>query len=97
MGKVEYEWSVHRTARWTGDGMLLGPALMVKPVKDAGRELVLEFSLDPTRRGDMPEVQRFRMANRRLSECIQRAIDAGWDPESRGKPFFFNAGPANLT
>jgi hypothetical protein len=92
---VDYEWSIHRQARWTGDGFLLGPALLVKPVKSAQRELILEFSLDATRPGEMPQGQRTQVSKRRLAECIQNALDAGWDPESRGKGFFFKAGPVN--
>ena len=89
---VEYEWSIYRQPRWTGDGVLLGLAILVKAVDSRGRELVLEFSMDSTRQGDMP-VQKSRVSNRRLTECIQNAKAAGWDPETRGKYFFFNAGP----
>jgi hypothetical protein len=94
---VNYHWTVHRQARWTGDGDLLGPALLVKPVKSSGRELVLEFDLDPTRPGEMPQAQRCQVSKRRLTESIQNALNAGWDPDSRGKGFFFRAGPVNPT
>jgi hypothetical protein len=92
---VDYLWSVYRQPRWTGDHVLLGLAILVKPVKGSGRELVLEFSIDSTRHGEMPQLQRLRVPNRRLIECIQNALDAGWDPDSRGKGFFFDAGPMN--
>ncbi len=92
---VEYEWSVYRQPRWTGDGIPLGLAILVKAVKASGRELVLEFVLDPKRPGDMQQHQQGRVANRRLTVCIQNAMTAGWDPESRGKPFFFTAGPVH--
>jgi hypothetical protein len=92
VGKDEYEWSVHRQPRWTGDGVLLGWAILVKPTERSRRELVLQFAIAATRHGDMPQQPRFQIANRRLIECIQNAMDAGWDPESRGKPFFFAAG-----
>jgi hypothetical protein len=92
VGKVEYEWSIHRPPRWTGGGVLLGWAILVKPTEGSRRELILEFSLERTRQGEMPQQQRFQISNRRLVECITNAMDAGWDPESRGKPFFFAAG-----
>ncbi len=94
MEGVEYEWSVYRQPRWTGDGALLGLAILVKAVDSKGRELILEFSMDLTRQGDMP-LQKSRVSNRRLIECIQNARDAGWDPATRGKYFFFKAGPLN--
>jgi hypothetical protein len=93
VGNVEYEWSIHRQPRWTGDGVPLGWAILVKPTERPRRELIVEFAADRTRHGDMPQQPRLQLANRRLIECIQNAIDAGWDPESKGKPFFFAAGP----
>ena len=92
---VDYHWSVHRQPRWTGDHVLLGPAILVKPVKSSGRELVLEFGISPTRQGDMPPPQRCQVSNRRLIESIQNAMNSGWDPSSRGKSFFFDAGAVN--
>jgi hypothetical protein len=67
---------------------------LVKPAERSRRELILQFAIERTRQGDMPPQQRFQVSNRRLVECIQNAIEAGWDPESRGKPFFFAAGAA---
>jgi hypothetical protein len=92
---VEYRWSVYRQPRWTGSGVLLGLAILVNAVQSGGRELVLQFSIDPTRHGEMPQPRRLRVSNRRLMECIQIARDSGWDPNTRGKPFFFAAGMMN--
>jgi hypothetical protein len=92
---VEYQWSIYRQPRWTGAGALLGLAVLVKAVSSSGRELVLEFAIDRTRHGDMPAHQSFRVSNRRLIECIQNARTSGWDPDTRGKHFFFDAGPMN--
>jgi hypothetical protein len=93
--EVEYRWSIYRQPRWTGEGVLLGLAILVKAVNSGGRELVLEFAMGSTRQGDMPQHQRLRVSNRRLMECIQSARNAGWDPDTRGKFFFFDAGPVN--
>jgi hypothetical protein len=90
---VDYGWSVYRQPRWTGDGVLLGLALLVKPAKSPQRELILEFAIERTRHGDMPQRQRFQVSKRQLTECIEKALDEGWDPESRGKAFFLSAGP----
>lgn len=93
---VEYGWSIHRQPRWTGNGELLGLAVLVKAVHSSGRELILEFSMESGRPGDMPE-QKSRVSNRRLIDSIQNARNAGWDPETRGKYFFFNAGPLSAS
>ena len=92
---VEYRWGIYRQPRWTGTGVPLGLAVLVKAVRSSGRELVLEFAMDSTRHGDMPSRQQLRVSNHRLIECIQNARNSGWDPDTRGKSFFFNAGPVN--
>jgi hypothetical protein len=92
---VEYHWSIYRQPRWTGTGVPLGLAILVKAANSGGRELILEFAMGPTRHGDVPQPQRLRVSNRRLIECIQNARNAGWDPDTRGKFFFFDAGPVN--
>jgi len=92
---VNYQWNVYRQPRWTGDGTLLGLAILVKPVKSSRRELVLEFTIDRSRPGDMAQHENAQISKRRIIECIQNALDAGWDPESRGKEFFYSAGSIN--
>src|SRR5580692_9117049 len=92
---VDYTWSVYRQPRWTGDGVLLGLAILVNAAKSSGRELILEFAIDPKRRGDMARHEQGKVSNRRLIECIQNARDSGWDADARGKSFFFKAGPVN--
>jgi hypothetical protein len=93
---VEFHWSIYRQPTWTSAYKLLGLAILVKSPEPSKRELVLEFEIDPTRHGDMPQHQRFRVSKRRLMECIQNAMKAGWDPNSRGKHFVFEAGSVNL-
>jgi len=92
---VEYRWSLYRQPRWTSTRGLVGMAILVEVMNAGRRPLLLEFPIDPTRHGDMPQHQRFRVSNRRLVECVQSAIHAGWDPNSRGKRFVFDVGPAS--
>jgi hypothetical protein len=40
----------------------------------------------------MPEHVRFRVPNKRLIQSVENAIEAGYDPDSRGKDFVFEAG-----
>jgi hypothetical protein len=94
---VNYGWSVYRQPTWTTSRApgytLLGLAVLVEPPQPRQRRLLLEFAIDPTRHGDMSQHQRFRIHNSRLIQAIEGAIDAGWEPESRGKRFMYEAGP----
>ena len=71
---------------------LLGLAILVKPCGSNRRELLLEFDIDRNRHGDMPQHQRFHIHEGRLRQAITEAMDAGWNPESRGKKFIYEAG-----
>jgi hypothetical protein len=70
-------------------------AILVEALRSNTRALLLEFAIDPTKHGDMPQQQRFRVSEKRLIQCIRNATDAGWDPNSRGKRFIFDAGSLN--
>lgn len=96
VGETEFLWSVFRQPTWTRDEnqsfRLLGVAILIESLEPSRRELVLEFDIDRTRHGDMPHHQRFHIHDGRLAEAIEGAMSAGWDPESRGKRFVFEAG-----
>ncbi|HYG34308.1 MAG TPA: hypothetical protein VEC99_05965 [Clostridia bacterium] len=96
VGDVDYRWSVYRQPRWTTGRThgytLLGLAILVEHPEPSHRELLLEFDIDRTRHGDMPQHQRFRIHDGRLIRAIQDAMEAGWDPESRGKRYVYQAG-----
>jgi hypothetical protein len=89
----EYGWSIYRQPRWEfTTSSLLGLAILVESPERSRRKLILEFSIDRHRHGDMPQHQRFRLRDGRLAAAIKSALEAGWDPESRGKPFVYEAG-----
>src|ERR1700722_3519627 len=90
---AEYRWSIYRQPGWVSERGLVGMAILVETMKSSARELLLEFAMDhPTGHRCMPAHARFRISNRRLIECVQNAIRTGWDPNSRGKRFIFDAG-----
>ena len=89
---VEYRWSVLREQTWVTSIGPLGLAILVQSAPGK-RDLVLQFDGEVGHRCT-PSHQRFRISNGRLIECVRNAIGSGWDPESRGKQFTFNAGPA---
>lgn len=91
---TDFRWSVFRQPTWTMGRThgytLLGLAVLVEPPEPGHRKLVLEFDIEP--RGDMPQHQRFHANKARLIEAIKDAISAGWEPDSRGKRFVYEAG-----
>ena len=94
---VEYRWSVYCQPNWVSDRGFVGMAILVEAIECSKRELLLEFAMDhPTGHRCMPSHVRFRISNRRLIECVQNAMRAGWDPKSRGKRFNFDAGSVKL-
>jgi hypothetical protein len=96
VGDTDYRWSILRQPTWTRGRtqghILLGVAILVESLEPSRRELVLEFDIDRTRHGDMPQHQRFHITDGRLVEAIKSAMIAGWDSESRGKRFVYGAG-----
>ncbi len=97
VGEINYRWRVFRQPTWTRGRThdvptLLGLAILVEHPEPSHRDLLLEFDIDPERHGDMPQHQRFRIHNRRLIEAIESAMEAGYDPSSRGKRFVYEAG-----
>ena len=96
IGSIDYRWSVLRQPRWTMGRVhghtLLGLAVLVEPSEASRRELVLEFDIERGRHGYMPQHQRFHIRDGRLTQAIEEAIEAGWDPNSRGKRFVYEAG-----
>lgn len=71
---------------------LLGLAILVEHPQPSHRDLLLEFDIDRKRHGDMPQHQRFHIHDGRLVEAIESAMEAGYDPASRGKRFVHEAG-----
>lgn len=96
VGGADYRWSILRQPRWTMGRIhgytLLGLAVLVEPAEGSRRELLLEFDIERGRHGDMPQHQRFHIRDGRLIQAIEEAIEAGWDPNSRGKRFVYEAG-----
>ncbi len=98
VGDVEYRWSVLRHPCWTrgrthDTPTLLGLAILVERMEPSHRQLLLEFEPHESRHRDMRMHQRFKLPDSRLLHAIESAMEAGWDPDSRGKRFVFEAGP----
>ena len=84
---VEFLWRIERNPQWcTVDGWK-GAVLHVESAINKGRCLKIEFPFELRDHKSAPQRQRPKISASTLSECIQNAISAGWDPSSRGKAF----------
>jgi hypothetical protein len=82
-------WSLKSEQIWSPAGDHAGLRLSVEREDEAHRELVLEYPFREGSRIARPEIDRDR-----LEADIRRAMEAGWNPKSRGRPFHFLLQPA---
>jgi hypothetical protein len=86
-------WKLHREQNWTTDQKAVGLAIHVQVVGKVRRELYLEYPIvrKQTNGHATPALTtRPPIAAAKVAEHIREAIAAGWDPESRGKPFVYD-------
>ena len=86
-------WRLHREQH-TSQGLddWHGLAILVENETPRRRELYLEYPLAPTQgKNGVVRADSIRVPvhEKKVEAHIRQAIDAGWDPESRGKPFVF--------
>jgi len=85
-------WRLHREQNWTDDQKAVGLAIHVQVVGLVRRELYLEYpALRKQQNGYATPVLTIRppIVAAKVADHIREAIAAGWDPESRGKPFVY--------
>jgi hypothetical protein len=82
----EYEWRLYREPQWcTMDGWK-GLAVAVKHV-EGQREAILEWPMPSLTSKSVPSRQRPQISRAMLEQGIATALEAGWEPLSRGRPF----------
>ena len=80
---VDYAWSYrHGWVVWGKGVKAMSISVALHPART--RELVVDFTLRVNDKGETPSEQRIVAA---LESAIRMAMDAGWDPESRGRAF----------
>ncbi len=77
-------WTLKSEQVWDPHGEHTGLRLSVERSDETRRELVLEYPFVEGGRIDRPEINPHV-----LEGDIRRAMEAGWKPKSRGRPFFF--------
>ena len=85
VGGEAYVWRLQRQPRWSSDAAeWRGMAIAVRH-KEGQREAVVEFPPGPQRRNGAPQLQASQIAPELVAKAIASAIEAGWEPLSRGK------------
>ena len=80
-----YVWRVQRQPQWSSDvAGWRGMAIAVRH-QEGRREAVLEFPPAPPPRRGTPLIQPGQVPPQVVARAIASAIEAGWDPLSRGK------------
>ena len=80
---TDYAWSYrHGWLVWGKGIKAISVSVALKPLRT--RELILDFSVKVENEDPLPAEARVLRA---LEGAIRSALDAGWDPESRGRAF----------
>ena len=82
-------WELHREQNWSADKNPTGMAIHVWVPGPVRRELYLEYPAvrKPGNESGPVLTLRLPISADKVAEHIREAMAAGWDPESRGKPF----------
>jgi len=89
VGGASFRFKVHREPQWCGSDGWKGLALAVEAVDKAGRNLIVELPFEHSSHRSTPHRQRPSISVAKVEGYIREALEAGWDPESRGKPFVY--------
>lgn len=85
VGGEPYVWRLQRPPAWSSDaGAFRGMALAVRH-KEGQREAVVEFPAGPQPKYGAPTLKAAMIATDLVARAIASAIEAGWEPMSRGK------------
>lgn len=80
-----YVWRLHRRPQWSSDtAEWRGKAIAVRH-KEGQREAVVEFPPGQQPRYGAPQLQASQIPPELVAKAIASAIEAGWEPLSRGK------------
>lgn len=91
---VDLVWELISEPQWSNSGGgYKGLCISVRVVGEARRELIIEYPYPKGGNGrTLPVPQRPNVTPKLVEASIQEAIEAGWDPSSRGKAFIFYPG-----
>lgn len=83
-----YEWELRRQPQPKGGGAWDGMAVSLRH-QDYKREAIVQFPM-PLRANGRPDVEKQRVNVVAVRNAVTAAMEAGWNPASRGKPVVFD-------
>jgi hypothetical protein len=83
-----YAWEIRRQPRPVGGAVWEGMAVSLRHV-DFKREAIIQVP-PPLRPNGRPDVEKQRVNVDAVRNAVTAAIEAGWDPTSRGKAMVFD-------
>ena len=83
-----YAWEIRRQPRPVGGAVWEGMAVSLRHV-DFKREAIIQFP-PPLRPNGRPDVEKQRVNVDAVRNAVTAALEAGWDPTSRGKAMVFD-------
>ncbi|MGO4410707.1 MULTISPECIES: hypothetical protein [unclassified Brevundimonas] len=83
-----YEWEIRRQPQPKAGGQWDGMAISLH-LKDFKREAVIQFPM-PMRANGRPDLEKQRVNVDAVRNSVTAAIEAGWNPTSRGKAVVFD-------
>jgi len=85
------KWRLHREQEWSGSDSGKGVSIHAKAIEGTFRELFLEYPPVKTQKAGWirTEPVQQHIQPKRIEGHIRLAIEAGWNPGSRGKPFVY--------
>lgn len=82
-----YDWEIRRQPQPKADGKWAGIAVSLR-LQEFKREAIVEFPM-PMRPNGRPDMEKQRINVDAVRNAVTSAIQAGWDPTSRGKAMVF--------
>jgi len=81
-----YVWRLHRLPQWNYDPSERHGKVIAARHKEGQREALIEFPPGPKPKFSAPPLKPSQIPVRIIAKAIASAMDAGWEPLSRGKP-----------
>lgn len=83
-----YDWEIRRQPQPLANGTWDGMAISLR-LRDFKREAIVQFPM-PTRPNGRPDMEKQRVNVDAVRNSVTAAIEAGWNPTSRGKAVVFD-------
>jgi hypothetical protein len=87
VGDVALTWSIRSEPQWNTTAGDIGLRLSVTAAEGRHRELILQYPFVKRQKGASRFPDKPRVDPIHLAADIGLAMEAGWNPKSRGRPF----------